>query len=79
MRWFIMKESRTLETFVFFLFLSFSSISTGLLSKVLQIFTHSAISVSRSFSKWKKDGGKARVYPHRKVNQHERCSYWRIF
>ena len=35
----MMKESRTLETFVLFFFQSFSSISTSLLSKVLQIFT----------------------------------------
>lgn len=71
----MMKESRTLETFVFFFVLSLSSISTRLLSKVLQIFTPppppSNFCFLLLFKMQKSSGGKAWVYPPRRVSQHE--------
>ena len=75
MRWFMMKESRTLETFVFFFFFTF------LLDQhesVIESVTDSPpppsrpaipASVSCSFSKWKKDRREAWVYPPRRVSQ----------
>ena len=70
----MMKESRTLETFVLFFFQSFSSISTSLLSNVLQIFTPppppQQFLFPVPFQNGKKIGGKP-GYPPRRVSQHE--------
>ena len=66
MRWFTMKESRTLEAWVFFfLFLPFPR-SAGVCYRKCCRF----LLPQQSFSKWKKDrGGGAWVYPPRRVSQ----------
>ena len=65
MRWFTMKESRTLEAWVFFFFFLPFPRSAGVCYRKCCRF----LLPQQSFSKWKKDRGGAWVYPPRRVSQ----------